>query len=178
MHVQLRAFAAAKLSSSGAQPHPIRGLRSGTAQRSCLFNQLLHFHTRVRINSPSEQALRHRFACRRNRAKPSATATGVSRAPAQQRGYGGDDAAHWNFSPEWWGTQDGGWGRDAGTTVFKQRSEHGNGEASLSVAPMSGRTSARAPACSSQMSVMQQIAAGQAECLCPDEYPAHTSDWT
>ena len=40
------------------------------------------------------------------------------------------DAAHWNHSPEWWGTQDGGWGRNAGTTVFRQQSQHGNGEAS------------------------------------------------
>ncbi len=40
------------------------------------------------------------------------------------------DAAHWNHSPEWWGTQDGGWGRNAGTTVFRQQSQHGNGEVS------------------------------------------------
>ena len=38
-----------------------------------------------------------------------------------------NDSGHWNFSPEWWGTQAGGWGHDAGLIVFDQDSQHGNG---------------------------------------------------
>ena len=139
MHVHFRTFAASKLSHSGAQSHPIRGLPFGTAQRSCLFHQLLHFNGRVTANLASKQAPRHRWACRRDRAKPRAAATAFSGAPAQQHGHEGGDAAHWNFSPEWWGTQDGGWGHDAGKTVFRRRSERGNGEASLHAARAQAR---------------------------------------
>ena len=38
------------------------------------------------------------------------------------------DVGHWDLSPEWFGTQAGGWGRGAGEVVFQQRSELGNGE--------------------------------------------------
>lgn len=37
-------------------------------------------------------------------------------------GYTGSDPGHWNFSPEWWGSQDGGWGRNEGVTVFHKQS--------------------------------------------------------
>lgn len=40
----------------------------------------------------------------------------------------GDDPGHWNFSPEWWGTQNNGWGRDSGEAVFCGNSVHGNGK--------------------------------------------------
>ena len=39
-----------------------------------------------------------------------------------------NDPGHWKYSPEWWGTQAGGWGHDSGTTVFAQSSHCGNGE--------------------------------------------------
>ncbi len=39
-----------------------------------------------------------------------------------------NDPGHWKYSPEWWGTQAGGWGHDSGTTVFAQGSHCGNGE--------------------------------------------------
>ena len=38
------------------------------------------------------------------------------------------DVGHWDLSPEWFGTQAGGWGRGAGEAVFQQQSELGNGE--------------------------------------------------
>lgn len=38
------------------------------------------------------------------------------------------DVGHWDLSPEWFGTQAGGWGRDAGEVVFERQSEFGNGE--------------------------------------------------
>lgn len=38
------------------------------------------------------------------------------------------DPGHWEYSPEWWGTHAGGWGRDAGRTLFAQHSHYGNGE--------------------------------------------------
>lgn len=41
------------------------------------------------------------------------------------------DPGHWNFSPEWWGTQGGGWGHDAGKVVFMQHSHCGNGEVGI-----------------------------------------------
>lgn len=37
-------------------------------------------------------------------------------------GHTGADPGHWNFSPEWWGTQGGGWGRSEGQTVFAKSS--------------------------------------------------------
>jgi hypothetical protein len=46
---------------------------------------------------------------------------------AELFGSTGNDPGHWNFSPEWWGNQDGGWGRDAGTCVFEADSSCGNG---------------------------------------------------
>ena len=38
------------------------------------------------------------------------------------------DPGHWDLSPEWWGTQAGGWGHDAGVPVFMQHSRYGNGQ--------------------------------------------------
>lgn len=38
------------------------------------------------------------------------------------------DVGHWDLSPEWFGTQAGGWGRGAGEAIFQQQSELGNGE--------------------------------------------------
>lgn len=40
------------------------------------------------------------------------------------------DVGHWDLSPEWFGTQAGGWGRDAGEVVFRRQSALGNGEVS------------------------------------------------
>ncbi|KAL0053521.1 hypothetical protein WJX82_006974 [Trebouxia sp. C0006] len=42
-----------------------------------------------------------------------------------------NDPGHWKYSPEWWGTQAGGWGHDSGTTVFAQGSHCGNGEVTV-----------------------------------------------
>ena len=38
------------------------------------------------------------------------------------------DPGHWEYSPEWWGTQAGGWGHDSGQTLFSHHSQCGNGE--------------------------------------------------
>lgn len=38
------------------------------------------------------------------------------------------DPGHWEHSPEWWGTQAGGWGHDSGRTLFSHHSQCGNGE--------------------------------------------------
>ncbi|GAB4814121.1 hypothetical protein N2152v2_001167 [Parachlorella kessleri] len=43
----------------------------------------------------------------------------------------GDDPGHWNLSPEWFGTQNGGWGRDAGQEVFSADSACGNGRVTV-----------------------------------------------
>ena len=50
-----------------------------------------------------------------------------------RRHYEGD----WQFSPEWWGTQGGGWGRGAGDTVFESQSAMGNGFISVTSHPAS-----------------------------------------
>ncbi|KAK9808659.1 hypothetical protein WJX72_001506 [[Myrmecia] bisecta] len=42
-----------------------------------------------------------------------------------------EDPGDWNHSPEWWGTQGGGWGRGPGTTVFSQESVLGNGQVTV-----------------------------------------------
>ncbi|KAL0018982.1 hypothetical protein WJX79_006878 [Trebouxia sp. C0005] len=42
-----------------------------------------------------------------------------------------NDPGHWKYSPEWWGTQAGGWGHDSGTVVFAQNSHCGNGEVTV-----------------------------------------------
>lgn len=47
------------------------------------------------------------------------------------------DPGHWNYSPEWWGTQAEGWGHDAGSAVFRQQSSHGNGEVAVTAHPAS-----------------------------------------
>lgn len=48
-----------------------------------------------------------------------------------------------NFAPQcrWYGTQGGGWGRDAGTTVFSADSGCGNGRVSVTAHPATGRPS-------------------------------------
>lgn len=43
----------------------------------------------------------------------------------------------WNYSPEWYGTQGGGWGRDAGVTVFSAQSRCGNGHVTVTAHPAS-----------------------------------------
>lgn len=43
----------------------------------------------------------------------------------------------WQYSPEWWGTQGGGWGRSAGDTVFESQSTMGNGVISVTSHPAS-----------------------------------------
>ena len=42
-----------------------------------------------------------------------------------------EDPGTWEHSPEWMGSQGGGWGRDAGATVFSAQSQHGNGTVSV-----------------------------------------------
>jgi hypothetical protein len=53
------------------------------------------------------------------------------------------DVGHWDLSPEWFGTQAGGWGRGAGEVVFQQKSELGNGE--VDAKPWSLRALMRGP---------------------------------
>jgi len=42
-------------------------------------------------------------------------------------GGGGGGRSAWDRSPEWWGTQGGGWGRDGGAEVYRGESAVGNG---------------------------------------------------
>lgn len=48
-----------------------------------------------------------------------------------------NDEGDWQFSPEWWGTQGGSWGRNAGDTVFESQSAIGNGVISVTSHPAS-----------------------------------------
>lgn len=66
-----------------------------------------------------------------------AQAEGWLQGLAELFGSSGDDPGHWNFSPEWWGSQGGGWGRDAGTPVFEADSSLGNGRISVTAHPTS-----------------------------------------
>ncbi|GJP50320.1 hypothetical protein CLOM_g9451 [Closterium sp. NIES-68] len=47
------------------------------------------------------------------------------------------DPGRWDLSPEWWGTQAGGWGRGPGDEVFLQRSDWGNGTVTVTSHPAS-----------------------------------------
>lgn len=47
------------------------------------------------------------------------------------------DEGDWRFSPEWWGTQAGGWGHNAGEIVFEAPSGMGNGVVSVTSHPAS-----------------------------------------
>ncbi|KAG0568054.1 hypothetical protein KC19_7G182900 [Ceratodon purpureus] len=48
-----------------------------------------------------------------------------------------NEEGDWQFSPEWWGTQGGSWGRNAGETVFESQSTIGNGVISVTSHPAS-----------------------------------------
>lgn len=48
-----------------------------------------------------------------------------------------EDEADWIYSGEWWGSQDGGFGRDEGQTVFRKQSFKGNGLVSVTAHPAS-----------------------------------------
>ncbi len=67
-----------------------------------------------------------------------------------------NDPGHWKYSPEWWGTQAGGWGHDSGTTVFAQSSHCGNGEVSLCESFASAKLQTR---CSSQDAMQVTVTA-------------------
>lgn len=47
------------------------------------------------------------------------------------------DPGHWDFSPEWWGTEAGGWGRTAGTVIFQKTSLAANGVITVTAHPAS-----------------------------------------
>ncbi|KAL4519092.1 hypothetical protein Ndes2526A_g00197 [Nannochloris sp. 'desiccata'] len=51
-------------------------------------------------------------------------------------GHTGNDPGHWNFSPEWWGSQGGGFGRTEGQVVFSKQSEY-NGLVEVTAHPAS-----------------------------------------
>ena len=53
-----------------------------------------------------------------------------------------NEEGSWQYSPEWWGTQGGGWGRGAGEVVFEACSSKGNGFISVTT------HSASTPVCS------------------------------
>jgi hypothetical protein len=58
-------------------------------------------------------------------------------------GHTAGDPGHWNYSPEWWGTQGGGWGRDAGQVVFSRESPlNGRVEVTAHAASLNGFDSA------------------------------------
>eukprot|EP00873_Tetraselmis_striata_P011895 jgi/Tetstr1/432159/TSEL_021616.t1 len=66
------------------------------------------------------------------RAQSSAQQESVWKDLAELFGAHSGDPGHWNFSPEWWGSQGGGWGRDDGCRmldvilqmVYRAESEH------------------------------------------------------
>lgn len=47
------------------------------------------------------------------------------------------DPGNWVFSPEWWGTQGRGWGRNPGVTVFERLSHSANGLVTVTAHPAS-----------------------------------------
>ncbi|BBN10926.1 hypothetical protein MPTK1_5g07620 [Marchantia polymorpha subsp. ruderalis] len=51
-----------------------------------------------------------------------------------------DDPGDWKYSPEWWGTQGGGWGRNDGDIVFEMPTFLGNGVVSVTAHPASQPT--------------------------------------
>lgn len=51
-------------------------------------------------------------------------------------GYTGNDPGHWNFSPEWWGSQGGGFGKTEGQIVFSKYSKF-NGLVEVTAHPAS-----------------------------------------
>ncbi|KAG6547958.1 hypothetical protein Mapa_010779 [Marchantia paleacea] len=51
-----------------------------------------------------------------------------------------DDPGDWKYSPEWWGTQGGGWGRNDGDIVFEMPTSMGNGVVSVTAHPASQPT--------------------------------------
>jgi hypothetical protein len=51
-------------------------------------------------------------------------------------GHTGNDPGHWNFSPEWWGSQGGGFGRTEGHIVFSKQSKF-NGLVQVTAHPAS-----------------------------------------
>ena len=65
------------------------------------------------------------------RVRPARTRTLRSRSYVQEfselLGDTAGDPGHWNYAPEWFGTQASGWGRNAGDIVFYGQSKHGNG---------------------------------------------------
>ncbi|KAL2651772.1 hypothetical protein R1flu_019900 [Riccia fluitans] len=48
-----------------------------------------------------------------------------------------DDEGDWKYSPEWWGTQGGGWGRNEGDIVFERPTSMANGVVSVTAHPAS-----------------------------------------
>lgn len=47
------------------------------------------------------------------------------------------DPGSWNYSPEWWGIQNDGWGRNGGEVTFKEYSRFGNGKVVVTAHPAS-----------------------------------------
>ncbi|KAL4420428.1 hypothetical protein ABPG75_010084 [Micractinium tetrahymenae] len=94
-------------------------------------------------------AVRSAAAARRLRGAAAGRASLKVEGPllglAEALGYTGDDPGHWNFSPEWYGTQGGGWGRDAGLVVFSQDSCCGNGRVTVTAHPAVGQPSSSSP---------------------------------
>lgn len=56
-----------------------------------------------------------------------------TKAPKGAREVEGD----WKYSPEWWGSQGGGWGHDAGLVVFEVKSTMDNGVITVTSHPAS-----------------------------------------
>ncbi|GMH40504.1 hypothetical protein BSKO_08408 [Bryopsis sp. KO-2023] len=78
------------------------------------------------------------------RAKPNRGHRKPNKRVASIFGGGGggyDDPGSWDVSPEWWGTQGGGWGRNEGSTVFEKESLHGNGLVTVTAHPAQGNPS-------------------------------------
>lgn len=49
------------------------------------------------------------------------------------------DPGDWTSSPEWWGTQNGGWGRGPGLAVFDELSASGNGRVCVTAHPTASK---------------------------------------
>ena len=55
------------------------------------------------------------------------------------------DPGDWIFSPEWWGIQGRGWGRDEGSTLFRHTSHRSNGIVTVTSHPASSSVSPHLP---------------------------------
>ena len=63
-------------------------------------------------------------ATARSTSSDQAVSTALQSPPDLPKISGTIDPGHWNYSQEWWGTQDGGWGLSPGDVIFSKTSQY------------------------------------------------------